>query len=143
MRHHSIICRLGQTDDQELELLAPGSVITNIQFLDGIGRLQFGIGQAVEQLAGLGLSPGETAVDLALLAATLTAADTRISRDTESENAWTREIDLYIPVADPVLWAATSDLLASTLKFLTGIVGAWPSASVPQISRSFPPSLIA
>ncbi len=120
MRHHSIICRLGETDDQDLALLEPGSVITNIQFLDRYGRLQYGIGQAIEQLADLGLSPGETAVDLALLAATLTAADTRISRDTESENSWTREIDLYVPVADPALWIATSDMLASTLKFLTG-----------------------
>ncbi|WP_300726685.1 Qat anti-phage system QueC-like protein QatC [Pseudomonas sp.] len=120
MRHHSIICRLGETDDQDLAVLEPGSVITNIQFIDGHGRLQFGIGQAIEQLADLGLSPGETAVDLALLAATLTAADTRISRDTESENSWTREIDLYVPVAEPAVWTATSDLLASTLKFLTG-----------------------
>jgi len=64
MRHHSIICRLGETDDQDLALLEPGSVITDIQFLDGYGRLQYGIGQAIEQLADLGLSPGETAVDL-------------------------------------------------------------------------------
>ena len=31
MRHHSIICRLGETDDQDLALLEPGSVITNIR----------------------------------------------------------------------------------------------------------------
>ena len=120
MRHHSVICRLGEADDQDLVLLEAGSVATNIQFIDGNGVLRYGIGQAIEQLADLGLSPGETAVDLALLAATLTAADTRISRDTESENAWTREIDLYVPVADPAAWTAASDMLASTLKFLTG-----------------------
>ncbi|RVU51091.1 hypothetical protein EOL67_13670 [Pseudomonas syringae pv. syringae] len=120
MSHHSIICRLGEGDDQDLALLEPGSVATNIQFIDEGGLLKYGIGQAIEQLADLGLSPGETAVDLALLAATLTAADTRISRDTESENAWTREIDLYIPVAEPSVWTSASDMLASTLKFLTG-----------------------
>jgi len=120
MRHHSIICRLGQADTQGLDLNEPGSAITDIQFLDSHGQLLFGIGQAIEQLADLGLSPGETSVDLALLAATLTAADTRISRKSESENAWTREIDLYIPVADPALWEAASGMLSSTLKFLTG-----------------------
>lgn len=101
MRHHSIICRLGETDNEDLALLESGSVITNIQFLDGHGRLQFGIGQAIEQLADLGLSPGETAVDLALLAATLTAADTRISRDTESENSWTRRSTSTSPSQNP------------------------------------------
>lgn len=120
MSHHSIICRLGEADDQNLALLEPGSVATNIQFIDEGGLLKYGIGQAIEQLADLGLSPGETAVDLALLAATLTAADTRISRDTESENAWTREIDLYIPVADPPAWTSASEMLGATLKFLTG-----------------------
>ena len=50
----------------------------------------------------------------------MTAADTRVSRTTESQDSWTREIDLYIPVQDPGAWVAMSPLLIRTLNFLTG-----------------------
>ena len=120
MRHHSIICRLGAGDIDPIEIQHPGSRETAISFLDGYQRLSFGIGQAIDQLANKGMRPSETSIDLALVAGALTAADTRISRKTESQNAWTREIDLYVPVADPALWTSMSALLASTLHFLTG-----------------------
>lgn len=105
MRHHSIICRLGASDIDPIEIKHPGSRETAISFLDGYQRLSFGIGQAIDQLANKGMRPSETSIDLALVAGALTAADTRISRKTESQNAWTREIDLYVPVADPT-WLA-------------------------------------
>ncbi|MGY4494870.1 Qat anti-phage system QueC-like protein QatC [Pseudomonas sp. TE3610] len=120
MRHHSIICRLGADDIDPIEIQHPGSHETAISFLDDYQRLNFGIGQAIDQLSNKGMRPSETAIDLALVAGALTAADTRISRKTESQNAWTREIDLYVPVADPGLWTSVSALLASTLHFLTG-----------------------
>jgi 7-cyano-7-deazaguanine synthase in queuosine biosynthesis len=78
------------------------------------------LGQAIDQLSELGLRPSEVAVDLCLLAAAVTAADTRISRTTESQNAWTREIEILLPVADLTLWNTLTPLLVTTLNFLTG-----------------------
>ena len=120
MRRHSIIARLGPADTANVNPQRQGTVITQIRFIDGERRLSFGLGQAIEQLAKRGVVPSEQAADLALLAATVTAADTRISRTTESQDTWTREIDLYVPVQDPALWTATSPLVEKTLNFLTG-----------------------
>ncbi len=119
MRHHSIVCRLGVQDNVAVTTRA-GSHVTTISFIDGKRKLSFGLGQALDQLHALGLHPSERAVDLALLAAAVTAADTRISRDLEAQDAWTREIELYIPVAEPALWAAEAELIRQTLNFLTG-----------------------
>ncbi|WP_323130976.1 Qat anti-phage system QueC-like protein QatC [Sinorhizobium medicae] len=71
-------------------------------------------------MAARGIQPTDAGIDFALLAATVTAADTRISRRTESQDSWTRELDLYVPVADPALWNAQAVLIARTLAFLTG-----------------------
>jgi 7-cyano-7-deazaguanine synthase in queuosine biosynthesis len=97
-----------------------GSVATQIRFIDGERRIGFGIGQAIDALTARGMIPLEVAIDLMVLAATVTAADTRISRATESQDSWTREIDLYVPVQDPALWTAQRVLIKRTLDFLTG-----------------------
>ena len=94
MRRHSVIARLGPAATTRLDLRVPDSVATQIRFIDGKRRLGFGIGQAVERLIERGIVPSEIAVDLMILAATVTAADTRIARATESQDSWTREIDL-------------------------------------------------
>lgn len=120
MRRHSIIARLGPSDDAAVRVLERGSLTTEIRFVDGYRRLGFGLGQMIEQLAARGVVPTETGADLALLAATVTAADTRISRAADSQDSWTREIDLYIPVEDTARWEPAAALLERTLKFLTG-----------------------
>ena len=103
MNHHSLICRLGPGDTATVKPSRSDSKLTEVSFVDGDHRLGYGLGQALDQLRELGLHPSERTIDLALLAAALTAADTRISRSTESQNAWTREIDLCLPVAEPKL----------------------------------------
>lgn len=120
MRHHSIICRLGVGDTAQVQFGRADTVATELSFIEGQRRLGFGLGQALDQLHHLGLEPSERAVDLALLAAAVTAADTRISRDTESQDGWTREIELYLPVAEPALWDGLAPLIRTTLDFLTG-----------------------
>jgi 7-cyano-7-deazaguanine synthase in queuosine biosynthesis len=120
MSHHTIICRLGAGDTVQVLPSRPDSVITNVDFLDDRGRLKFGLGQTLDQLSGWGLTPTEVAIDLALLATALTAADTRISRQADSQDHWTREIDLHLPVMDCALWDAQRGLLERTLRFLTG-----------------------
>ncbi len=120
MNHHSIVCRLGTADRTAVKPSRVDSRVTELSFIDGHQRLSYGLGQALDQLGELGLRPSERTVDLALLAAALTAADTRISRSSESQNAWTREIDLCLPVAEPKLWNGLAPLIVTTLNFLTG-----------------------
>lgn len=119
MRHHSIICRLGVQDTAPVTTRR-GSVVTEVSFIDGHSRLSYGLGQLIDQLGRLGLCPSEVATDLGILAALITAADTRISRVTESENNWTRQIDLHLPVQNPAIWTAISATIDKTLNFLTG-----------------------
>jgi 7-cyano-7-deazaguanine synthase in queuosine biosynthesis len=120
MRRHSVIVRLGPADREAVAVREIGSVPTEIRFVDGKFRLGFGLGQMIDQLLKWGIHPSERAVDLAILAATVTAADTRISRATDSQDSWTREIDLYLPVHEPALWQSQVALIERMLKFLTG-----------------------
>ena len=82
--------------------------------------LNYGIGQALENLVSFGITPSEIGVDLLILAAHIFAADTRISRKTESQDSWTREIHLLVPVSEPDKWKSVADILVQMLKFLTG-----------------------
>ncbi len=120
MRRHSIIARLGPADKAPVKVLQADSLSTEIRFVDGYRRLGFGLGQIIDQLMQRGVVPSETAADLGILAATITAADTRISRAADAQDGWTREIDLYLPVEEPARWEAMVPLLVRTLKFLTG-----------------------
>lgn len=119
MRRHSLIARLGAGDDAAVSI-RPGDARTEIDMVGSRRRLAFGLGDALERLRNLGLRPPETAVDLALLGALVTAADTRISRDADGQGGWTREIDLHLPVSDVALWRSQSGLVSRTLDFLTG-----------------------
>ena len=120
MRRHSIIARLNPADTQEVALKDPNSQVSTIRFIEAERRLGFGLGQMIDQLSNRGMYPSESAIDLTILAATITAADTRISRRTESQDSWTREIDLYVPVESPALWLGNASLLERMLMFLTG-----------------------
>lgn len=120
MRRHSVVARLGPADMTAISYREQDSVKTDIRFVDGEHRLGYGLGQIVDQLRKRSLRPTDTALDLAVLAATVTAADTRISRASESQDSWTREIDLYIPVNEPDRWSTQAALIERTLRFLTG-----------------------
>jgi hypothetical protein len=120
MTHHTIITRLGVQDSKRVTLSRRDTRVTEVSFVDGDLRLGYGLGQALDQLHSLGLRPTERAVDLALLAASVTAADTRISRATQSQDRWTREIDLHVPVSEPRFWMEEAPLIATTLNFLSG-----------------------
>ena len=120
MRRHSIIARLSPSDTTHVPLHMTGSVETEIRFIKGYRRLAFGLGQMTDQLSARGIRPSEAAIDLAILAACVTAADTRISRTTDSQDSWTREIDLHVPVRDVALWTRVAAVIEETLKFLTG-----------------------
>ncbi|GGX66363.1 Qat anti-phage system QueC-like protein QatC [Saccharospirillum salsuginis] len=120
MRRFSLIGRLGSDDTCSIDTIQPDADVFEIDFLDDDGRIGFGIGHALDQLASLGLQPSEKGIDLVILAALVNAGDTRISRGLNAQDGWTREIDLYVPVSDPSTWSANAKSTEAMLRFLTG-----------------------
>lgn len=118
MRRHVIIGRFGP-DDKARVPKAPDEVASTLQLVAG-KRLDYGIGHALGRLKSLHLAPCEIGADLLVVAAHVHAADTCIFRATESQDAWTREIRLVIPVSDPLRWTAVAPILVRALNFLTG-----------------------
>jgi 7-cyano-7-deazaguanine synthase in queuosine biosynthesis len=119
MSRRSLICRLGVLDATKV-VTRRGDQVTEINFIAADKRLDFGLGNALDYLAGKGFQPSERAADLLLLAGLLTAADTRVNRASESEDKWTREIALHLPVSEPKVWTTVAPVLKKTLDFLTG-----------------------
>ena len=119
MRRHVIVGRCGPGDRARFSL-GDGEVETRLDLVAGGRTLDHGIGRALADLNRLGVYPSEIGVDVLVLAAHVHAADTRISRASESQDGWTREIRLIVPVSDPDRWAAVAPILIRMLNFLTG-----------------------
>ncbi len=120
MRRFSLIGRLGPDDVASVKTVQTDSAVYEIDFLDSDRRMGFGIGQALDQVASLGLRSSERAIDLVLLAALVTAGDTRVSRPINAQDGWTREVDLYVPVSAPKVWNDERQSIEALLRFLTG-----------------------
>lgn len=120
MRRFSLVGRAGRQDSQTVDLIQGDSAAFEIQLLNRAGELGFGIGPALKKLSSAGLRTPTGATDLAVLAALVTAGDTRVSRSANGQDGWTREIDLYVPVSDPDMWTSASRDIEHLLKFLTG-----------------------
>jgi hypothetical protein len=116
-----------------------------LNLLDDAGTLRHGIGRVIRDLKVLGLRPSSIGLDLLNLAVLVYVADTRINRGEASQDEWTREIRLILPVSDPDRWNGCGPLLARILRFLTGDLWAvefriWPS-SIPHPLLSLPGKL--
>ena len=145
MRRHLIIGRLGNSD-RAVITTADGEVSTRLEFVVSKRRLEHDIGSSLDDLSKIGVFPSEIGLDLLVLAAHVQAADTRISRSTESQDDWTREIRLVVPVSDATRWNTAIPLLQRLLNFLTGdrwTVGFRPRpAGFEKAVRDKPPQLI-
>ena len=119
MRRHVIIGRYGPGDRSRLPL-GDSEAETRLDLVAGERTLDHGIGHALGDLVRLGVYPSEMGVDVLVLAAHVHAADTRVSRDSESQDGWTRELRLIVPVADPDRWTVASPTFERMLNFLTG-----------------------
>jgi len=119
MSRHALIGRLGAGDRRPIPL-GDGETATTIDLLNGERRLDHGIGRAIEDLAHLRVNPTEMGVDLLILGALVHAADTRVARASESQDGWTRELRVVVPVSDPSRWRAAAGVLVTLLDFLTG-----------------------
>ena len=118
MSRHVVVGRFGESDKVRIGK-AKDEVLTALPLIHG-KKLGHGIGSALTDLRVLGLTPSEIAADLLIVAAHVHVADTRIARATESQDGWTREIRLVIPVSDPECWERANQILVRALQFLTG-----------------------
>ncbi len=91
-----------------------------IPFKGNDNSLRFGIGHALEKLKENGLYPTEEGIDILSLAGMIYLADTRISRSLHSQDSWTREIAIEIPVFHLEKWVPLGELFTRMLNFLTG-----------------------
>jgi hypothetical protein len=116
---HLVAGRIG-VDDTSVVPAADDEVATRLDLVASQKLLDYGIGRALSDLKKLKVFPTEIGVDLLILAAHVHAADTRISRTTQSQDSWTREIRLVVPVSDVQRWNANASTLQRALNFLTG-----------------------
>jgi len=119
MERQSLVFRLGNKDQAAVELEG-GSRRTEVRLLDPNGRLDFGIGQTIDAIHQKGLRVTPIGIDLLILAAAVYAADKRINRAEASQDGWTREIDIYLPVNRADVWGPARHRIEKMLGFLTG-----------------------
>jgi hypothetical protein len=146
MKRQLLVGRFGPDDHLDVTADADEQR-TYLQLVAGEKSLDHGIGGGLTDLKKIGVLPSEIGIDLLVLAAHVHAADTRISRAEQSQDSWTREIRLVVPVSDPTRWNAAAPTLKKSLDFLTGdrwTIGfrARP-ARFAAIAQAAPPSLIA
>lgn len=119
MKRQLLAGRFGADDQLDIPL-GRDEQRTYLQLVAGEKSLDHGIEDALLSLTKLGVYPTEVGLDLLVLAAHVHAADTRISRKQQSQDSWTREIRLVVPVSAPNRWVAATSVLKDMLDFLTG-----------------------
>lgn len=133
-------------DDHTPIPTAADEQLTRLELVVGEKMLGHGIGGALTSLKALGVFPSEIGIDLLVVAAHVHAADTRISRAEQSQDSWTREIRLVVPVRDPARWGAATSTLTKALNFLTGDRWTIGFRARPvrfaTIAKQAPPSLL-
>ena len=119
MKRQLLAGRFGADDQLDIPM-GRDEQRTFLPLVAGEKSLNHGIGGALSSLKKLGVFPTEIGLDLIVLAAHVHAADTRISRVQQSQDSWTREIRLVVPVRDPDRWISATLILKNMLNFLTG-----------------------
>lgn len=119
MKRQVLAGRFGSEDQVDIPF-GTDEQRTYLQLISENQTLNYGVGTALSSLLKHGLKPSEVGFDLLILAAHVYAADTRISRREQSQDSWTREIRLFVPVSSPSLWQGTTSTLTNMLNFLTG-----------------------
>jgi hypothetical protein len=119
MKRQLLAGRFGSDDCTSIPTAADEQ-LTWLELVAGEKILDRGIGGALASLKALDIFPSEIGIDLLVVAAHVHAVDTRISRAKQSQDSWTREFRLVVPVSDLVLWGAATLTLTKALNFLTG-----------------------
>ncbi len=91
-----------------------------IPMLTKDGQFEYGIEKVCGKLFEKGIVPTEYGFDILALATLVYLADTRISREIHSQDSWTREISLELPVYDNSKFIKAQNVFERMLNFLTG-----------------------
>lgn len=76
-------------------------------------------GPVLRSVRRLGVPANSAAFDLLTVAMAVTAADTFVNKQ-ESDDGWSRDLRLHIPLSDPISWVQAVPLLEQALHFLSG-----------------------
>lgn len=95
-------------------------IAVTVPFKGNDGTLKYGISLAMKKLKENGVYPTEDGIDILSMAGLIYLADTRISRTLHSEDSWTREIAIEVPVYNLEKWTHLEGLFTRMLNFLTG-----------------------
>ena len=83
------------------------------------GNFRYGIQTMISELQRVNIYPSESGFDAIIIGLMVYIADMKISRRKQSQDSWTREITLSIPVYDSK-WMNHRNTIERMLKFLTG-----------------------
>lgn len=104
----------------EFEKLPEISVMkVQIPIKTSTGTFRYGLQTLVNELRKIDIYPSESGFDAIVIGLMVYIADMKVSRKKQSQNSWTREISLFIPVYDEQ-WKKYKKILERMLKFLTG-----------------------
>lgn len=102
------------------EIVQENSTINvQIPFLTSSGALRYGLQRTIEDLRKQSIYPSEVGFDVIIIGVLVYIADMKISRRSQAQDSWSREIILTIPVFDE-RWSLYKPLFERMLKFLTG-----------------------
>lgn len=112
---------IGSYDESSIRTINERDLeIVHIPLITEQKTLKYGIGKVVDKMLENGICPTEKGIDVMVLATLVYLADTRISRTKNSQDSWTREITIQLPVIDVDEWDSVHDDLVRMLNFLTG-----------------------
>lgn len=120
MARFALITKLGNADTGVALTAAEYTKTADLKILGSGNRDEVKLNKLFLGMKHLKLQPGELAMDMLIIACSMYTADTRIDRLKTSDDSWTRQIDLFIPVSDVEKWNAQIPLLKKIFGFLTG-----------------------
>ena len=95
------------------------TIITDVPMLTPSGKLRYGLQRTVDELRKQRIYPTETGFDAIIFGLMVYIADMKISRLKQSQDSWSREIQLTVPTFDN-RWNDYKNHFERMLKFLTG-----------------------
>ncbi len=95
------------------------TVNVEIPILTSSGSFRYGLQRTIDDLRKQNIYPAEAGFDAIILGLLVYMADMKISRTSQAQDSWSREILLSVPVFDDH-WSAYKRTLERMLKFLTG-----------------------
>lgn len=104
----------------EFEEIKQESLIkAKLPMVTSSGKFRYGLQTTIDDLCKHNIYPSESGYDAIVIGLMVYIADMKISRRKQSQDSWTREITLTIPVYD-IRWKNQKEVLERMLKFLTG-----------------------